>query len=361
MWKLTLMSHRMSLIIVSFLLLSGCMSSHRVMKFEMPEQPVSNPVVWPEPPEIARYVYIGELTGEQNFVDSDGESRKGFDKVFAAIVGLDIFQPERVVLKRPQSVVTDQLGRIYVTDVGRQAVFVFDGQTGTLDVWEWAEKGTNFYNPIGIVLGEKNEIFITDAQLKKIYVLDRNTGEPIRQFGHKLLKRPTGLARDPLTGHLYVSDTQGQNIKMFNNKGELLDVIGKRGIEPGQFNYPTYLSFNNNQLYVSDTMNARIQVLTPDGSAIKSIGKRGVFIGNFMRPKGVAADSDGNVYAIESYYDHLLIFNSKGDFLLPIGGAGKYSGRFFLPAGVWIDQKNRVYIADMLNGRVAVFQYLGNS
>lgn len=355
------MLKQLVLLLASLLLLSGCMSSQKVMKFEMPEQPGNNPVVWPDPPETARYVYIGELTGEQNFIDSDAESRKGFDKIFAAIVGLDFFQPERVVLKRPQSVVTDQMGRIYVTDVGRQAVFVFDGQTGTLDVWEWADKGINFYNPIGIVLGEKNEIIIADAQLKKIYVLDRNTGEPIRNFGHKLLERPTGLARDPLTGHLYVSDTQGQNIKIFSNEGELLDVIGKRGMEPGQFNFPTYLSFRNNKLYVSDTMNARIQVLNPDGTVVKTIGKRGIYIGNFMRPKGVATDSDGNIYAIEAYYDHLLVFNEMGEFLLPIGGAGKYSGRFFLPAGIWIDEKNRVYIADMLNGRVAVFQYLGNS
>jgi hypothetical protein len=30
-----------------------------------------------------------------------------------------------------------------------------------------------------------------------------------------------------------------------------------------------------------------------------------------------------------------------------------------LPSGVWIDSRNRVYVADMLNSRVAVFQFLG--
>jgi hypothetical protein len=44
---------------------------------------------------------------------------------------------------------------------------------------------------------------------------------------------------------------------------------------------------------------------------------------------------------------------------MPIGGVGQETGRFFLPAGVWTDAQNRVYLADMFNGRVMVFQFLG--
>ena len=44
---------------------------------------------------------------------------------------------------------------------------------------------------------------------------------------------------------------------------------------------------------------------------------------------------------------------------MPIGGTGKATGRFYLPAGVWVDAKNRVHVADMFNGRVVLFQFLG--
>jgi hypothetical protein len=47
--------------------------------------------------------------------------------------------------------------------------------------------------------------------------------------------------------------------------------------------------------------------------------------------------------------------------LLTIGGTGKDVGKFFLPAGVWVDARNRVFVADMFNGRVVVFQFLGGS
>ena len=44
---------------------------------------------------------------------------------------------------------------------------------------------------------------------------------------------------------------------------------------------------------------------------------------------------------------------------MPIGGLGLGTGKFYLPVVVWIDSRNRVFIADMFNGRVTVFQFLG--
>jgi hypothetical protein len=54
------------------------------------------------------------------------------------------------------------------------------------------------------------------------------------------------------------------------------------------------------------------------------------------------------------------VFDRRGQLLLPIGGTGAGIGQFFLPAGVWSDTLGRIYVADMFNGRVMVFQYLGS-
>ncbi|MEH6616299.1 MAG: 6-bladed beta-propeller [Porticoccus sp.] len=342
------------------LVLVGCVSTPKTMHFEMPEQTAEFTVVWPPEPEVARYAYIGDITGEQNLITKADEARSGFSKFLSLLVGLGGNRDVPQVLQRPQSGVTLDNGRIYVTDVSRSAVFVFDETAGTMEILTQAELGTHFKSPIGIAADAEGFIYVADSELKQIFVLGPD-GQPQFSFGHQLLKRPTGLAWDPTSKRLYVADTLAHSIKIFDAKGELFDIIGGEGTAPGFFNAPTHLAFHNNELYVTDALNARIQVLTPDGEFLRKVGSRGMFVGQFTRPKGISVDSDGNLYTVESYYDHLIIFNAAGELLMTIGGAGQSAGKFFLPAGVWVDSKDRIFVADMLNGRIAVLQYLGNA
>ena len=127
-------------------------------------------------------------------------------------------------------------------------------------------------------------------------------------------------------------------------------------------NVPTHLTISRGKLYIADTMNARVQIVSSStGRPTQTIGTRGIFIGNLVRPKGVAVDSEENIYVIEGYHDHLLVFSQRGRFLMPIGGEGSRPGQFNLPSGIFIDKRDRVYIADTHNGRVQVFQFLGGS
>jgi len=72
-------------------------------------------------------------------------------------------------------------------------------------------------------------------------------------------------------------------------------------------------------------MNGRVQVFERGGERPRLVvGSRGLFVGQLVRPKGVATDSAGNIYVVESYYDHLLVFDREGRFLLPIGGHKGY-------------------------------------
>jgi len=244
--------------------------------------------------------------------------------------------------------------------VSRSAVYVFDESGGQLHVWEMAGDNLRFETPVGIVSHPQGDVFVADAELAAVVHLDKK-GDPQGLLGQGLLQRPTGLALDPERGRLFVADSKAHDIKVFDLDGQWLETIGRRGEGDGEFNGPTFLAFVKNQLYVTDTLSSRVQILDADGQFIRAMGKRGLYLGDLPRPKGVAADSDGNVYVVESYYDYLLVFNDKGEFLLPIGGTGSGIGEFFLPAGVWVDSHDRVYVADAFNGRVMIFQYLSGT
>ena len=157
-----------------------------------------------------------------------------------------------------------------------------------------------------------------------------------------------------------MADRGDNDIKVFDDAGELVATLGEFGEGPGQFNGPTYLDWRDDKLYVTDTLNSRIQIFSPDGKLISMFGRRGLYLGDLPRPKGVTVDQRGNIYVVESYYDYLLVFNHNGELLLPIGGTGNEPGEFFLPAGVWADNSNHIYVADTFNGRVVIFEYLGD-
>lgn len=317
---------------------------------------------WPTPPDVPRYRYVGDLLGEQNIHVDGSENAGGWTKfwmgVWKVITGLGERSLRPVVLERPQSGATDSQGRIYVTDVSRRAVFVFDAVEGKLRVWEYADAHRRFVSPISVSIDNLGRLMVTDAELAEIFRFTAD-GAPIDHFGEGILKRPTGIAFDTDEQRIYVADTEANDIKVFNPDGSLLDVIGYAGDEAGRLNRPVYLAFANGKLFVSDGLNARVQVFDRDGRILSVIGQRGLYVGNLTRPKGVAVDSEGHIYVVEGFYDHLLIFDANGQYLLGIGGTGQRPGEFYLPTGVWTDDNNRIYVADMFNGRVSIFQFLG--
>jgi DNA-binding beta-propeller fold protein YncE len=261
-------------------------------------------------------------------------------------------------------------GRVYVVDVGLNALMVFEPNAldelgkplglGELLTWKALDRETTIAKPIAVALTWDKTLVVTDAQLGVALHLD-HTGKLLGKIGAGHLQRPTGAAFDRQQGLLYIADTPTHSIKVFNRQGELVKTIGGPGIELGQFNAPTQLSFSAGQLYVSDTLNTRVQVFDQQGGFVKVLGERGLNVGNLVRPKGVASDVNGLVYIVESYYAHLLVYDRDGNFLLDINGNGHEGDSFMLPSGVWTDGKKRVYVADMFNARVVVFEFLGNS
>jgi len=336
------------------LLLTGCGETRYLLRYDKPAEEK----VWPPLPDKPRFRYVGQLVGESNLLAvNDGGAGAAIGRFFKALVGLGD-RPDNVRnLLRPQSGTVDAAGRIIVTDAGRQAVFVFDQKLGKMDVWQGATKDFNFVSPVGVATAKNGDVLVADSELRRVVRLD-SEGNPKGTFGFEDLERPTGLAIDAKSGRIFVADTGEHNIKVYSDAGKLVQVIGQIGTKWGEFNAPTHVSFVDDRLYVTDTFNARVQLFDSNGKFIRAVGSRGLYLGNLVRPKGVTADSLGNIYIVESFHDYLLVYDRNARFLLPIGGSGSAVGKFYLPAGVWSDQQNRIYIADMYNGRVVVFQHL---
>jgi hypothetical protein len=341
-----------SILILAAVITACAQNAPRQLEFSLDN--ASEARLWPPLPDVPRFRYTGTLRGETDFHSVEGEE-PGINRFFRWVVGIGSQPQQPELLLRPQTGIVDG-GRIYVTDIGKKAVFVFDTAAGRLNLWDSVDSNRGFFAPVGICILTSGVVVVADAELGHLVHLSQQ-GEPLGFIGDAFLLRPTGVACDG--DSIYVADTAAHRIVVFDQQGRFQRNLGRRGMGDGEFNGPTHIAIARGQLYVSDTLNARVQVMSPSGFHIKNIGRRGLYVGNLVRPKGVAIDDEGNVYVVEGYYDRLLIFNAEGEFLLALGKTGSGEGDLFLPTGVWRDQSDRVFVADMFNARIAIFQFLG--
>jgi DNA-binding beta-propeller fold protein YncE len=330
-------------LIMAALLLS-LLSCAPPAKVIMPEQS-SGDHVWPSPPAPPRVKWV------QNWSD-----RYDFGKpsqMMEFLIG-----KERVeALRRPNGVTTDAAGNLYVADSESHIVFVFDREKNALRFIGMRRLGF----PIGLAINNKNGIvYVSDSQQDKIFGFDMNTDDVRLTIGGPgEFKNPSGMVYDQKTDRLYVADTQNHAVKVFDKDGRPLFAIGKRGVENGEFNFPSYLAMDKNGiLYVVDSFNFRVQMFDANGKFLKKFGELGDTSGTFARPAGIGVDSDGNIYVVDTSFNNFQIFNNDGKLLLWIGNSGRKPGEFYLPSGLYVDNQDRIYVADTFNKRVQVFQYL---
>jgi tripartite motif-containing protein 71 len=114
-------------------------------------------------------------------------------------------------------------------------------------------------------------VYVADSGNKRIVELNSSTGAVLGWFGTGTLHSPFGVAIDPVTGNIWVTDTSYNRLVEFDSTGNYIQAFGKLGSGNGQFNRPTHLAFHQDAgghvyLYVCDTYNDRIEIIDPHDS-----------------------------------------------------------------------------------------------
>jgi len=312
-------------------------------------------LTWPLAPEEARIRYVTTYRGVDDFKPAKKPSR-----FLKALLGAEDpgSQPSDWMMK-PYGIAVSPEGRLYVADTAARRVFAFDMDAKTVSFV--GESGAaRLTKPIGVAVDDRGTVFVADGTLKRVFGYGP-AGNLLIAIGHDgELASPSGLAVDRVNRRVYVADaTRHQVLGYSTEDGALVRTIGRRGSEPGEFNFPTNLTVDaRGQLYVADTLNFRIQIFSADGEFVRTFGTLGDTPGSLNRPKGVGVDSEGHIYVMDASFNNFQIFDQEGRLLLFVGAGGRNRGEFFLPAGLFIDERDRIYIADQGNSRVQVFQYL---
>lgn len=339
--------------VVLMLIAAGC------AEFGPPpgEAKPQGPLVFPAPPDQARFIYERTLYSSADVVPD------AKDASFRRMVTGEVRSAEG--LGKPYAVAVHQ-GRIFVSDSAERFVKVFDVPTGRFfHIGEEAQGGQGeLIKPLGLDVDNRGTLYVADATAKAVLVYDRD-GKYQRRIADKGFDRLSSVTVDPKGDRLYVVDIGGvssenHRVRVFEAaSGKHLFDIGKRGKGPGEFNLPRDVAVGKDgRIYVVDGGNFRVQVFDHDGKYREAFGVVGKQLGNFARPKEIATDREGNVYVADAAFGNFQIFTADGELLMFVGARSEKDGpaKYMLPAGITVDEDGRIYFVDQWFRKVDIYR-----
>lgn len=264
---------------------------------------------------------------------------------------------EDELLRKPRGVASDADGNIYVTNTPKGVIAVFD--RGGNFLFKFGKYGVNpgdLRAPIGIAVSDKNNrIYVADRVRFRLVIYDKK-GKFVKEVPVLSPVTPY-VAKD---GKVFLA-TFGP-IVIFDKDGNKLSSFGKRGLLPGEFDYPHGLAMDSKgYLYVSDTNNTRLQALDKN---LKVVGVLGAPPSSLLEtsrefglPAGLTIDEKDRLYVVDSFDFSIKVYTNTGKFLAKFGGeAGTLEGQFRYPDGICYMGDRTFAIADTGNDRVQVLR-----
>jgi sugar lactone lactonase YvrE len=176
------------------------------------------------------------------------------------------------------------------------------------------------------------------------------------------------------TGIRYVADTGNHLIRVINGGGSVSTLAGAAGVSgstdnstgsSARFNSPSGITVASGAIFVADTLNHTIRRVSTGGNVTTFAGTAGSSgatdgtgsAARFNNPRGLAADSAGNLYVADTG-NHVIRKITTGGVVTTLAGSAGLSGstdgtgaaaRFSSPRGVAVDSGGNVFVADTGN------------
>ncbi len=285
-------------------------------------------VFYPPPPNPPRIQYLTSFSAE-----SELGQRSRFSEL---IVGEQRYQ--RPIWK-PYGI-TATAGKLYICDTQPKNLCIVDLAKRRISYFKPEGQGM-FKMPINVAVDAEGNRYVTDTVRGQVLIYDKN-GALIEAMGGAPQTKPCGVA---VAGdRLYVTDMTNQCVRVYNwRTRELLLTLPRDRSDPkSRLFQPTNVAVDSQgRIYVSDSTGFAVHIFDAEGNHLRSIGELGLTPGRFALPKGIAVDREGRFYVVDAATGVVQLFDNEGRVLMffgePQAGA---AGALVLPAGIAVDYEN---------------------
>jgi len=234
---------------------------------------------------------------------------------------------------------------------------------------QWTQWDSLFKRPHAIYINpydpDKN-VWVVDDHNHALFKFTHDGKQLVQTIGtkgvagedDKHFNRPTYIAWLP-DSTMFVSDGyNGHRVVKLDKNGKFLMAWGEKGnppneTRPGYFNVVHGIAADpvSHYIYVSDRGNRRMQVFDENGKFIKQWP--------FAQPSSVNClyiGADRKIWAFEDTTSKVVEYDADGHLLYAWGTLGDWPGGLFNIHGASVDQEGNLYIAEVAGGRVQKFR-----
>jgi hypothetical protein len=304
------------------------------------EQPVSGPIFFPPPPELPRLQFLTSFSGPEDF---DARTIGSFEQF---VIGVPKAMPD---ITLPHGMALFE-GKLYVCDVGRKMVLVFNFRNHT---FSYLTKDRRLMKPVNIFIDNNGWKYVADSKAGLVFVFDHEDNL-LTMLGQQLKNSPIDVV---VRGELcYVTDYNSNKVVVLNkvtgqeimriglNRSPKLRIHPEPELPPGEISLISDLALDEQgNIYVTDKAGGRITQFNPSGIFMRTIGRVGDNIDEFVRPKGIAIDRENRIWVVDAATEVTKIYNEQGQLLLFFGLPGNKPGMMNLPASIILDYDNVEY------------------
>jgi DNA-binding beta-propeller fold protein YncE len=280
-------------------------------------------VFFPSAPSFPRLQYLAGINGSD---DVEGKTSNwslfSFGKA-AQKKSRNIIKPLGVSAAGGKIYVADIAGQVAIIDMARKSFDLLKGNNGI----------GKLKKPVSVAVDDLGFLYVADVGRKEVVVYDRE-GEFLNAIGAGLGITPTDVAVDK--DRIYILDTKEAVIKVLDRStSALIMEIGKGFLGENKLSLPINFSLDKSgTIRITNAGTGKVVSCDRDGNFLGSFGEMGDGFGQFSRPRGIAVNDKEEIYIVDAGLQNVQVFSDKGRLLTYFGSSKLPVGGMNLPSGI---------------------------